>query len=148
MSGWTVSNALSPTEVEIAYRWISTESYWAKGMPRAIFERAVENSLCFALRDVAGELRGFARVVTDKATFAYLCDVFVCASTRGQGAGKTLVSAIMAHPDLQNLRRWLLGTRDAHGLYARHGFSVPENPKRLMQRLDPDVYARLSSEAS
>lgn len=148
MSGWTVSNTLSPAEVETAYRWIATESYWAKGMPRAIFERAVANSLCFALRDSAGELRGFARVVTDKATFAYLCDVFVCASTRGQGIGKTLMNAIMAHPDLQNLRRWMLGTRDAHGLYTQYGFSVPENPERIMQRLDQDIYARLSSEAS
>lgn len=145
MSGWSISNTLSPDEIDTAYRWISTESYWSKGLPRAVFERSVANSLCFALRDAAGDLRGFARVVTDKATFAYLCDVFVCASTRGQGAGKALVSAIMAHPELQNLRRWMLATRDAHGLYAQYGFSALENPERLMQRLDPDVYARLSS---
>jgi N-acetylglutamate synthase-like GNAT family acetyltransferase len=145
MSGWTISNTLSPDEIETAYRWISTESYWSKGMPRSVFERSVNNSLCFALRDTAGELRGFARVVTDKATFAYLCDVFVCATTRGQGAGKTLIGAIMEHPELQHLRRWMLATRDAHGLYAQYGFSALENPERLMARLDPDVYARLSS---
>ena len=148
MSGWTISNTLTPDEIDTAYRWISGESYWAKGLPRSIFECSVANSLCFALRDAAGELRGFARVVTDKATFAYLCDVFVCADTRGQGAGKALVSAIMEHPELQNLRRWMLATRDAHGLYAQYGFSALENPERLMARLDPDIYARLSSQAS
>ncbi|PVE23818.1 GNAT family N-acetyltransferase [Microvirga sp. KLBC 81] len=148
MSGWTVSNTLSTGEIDTAYRWISTESYWANGLPRAFFERSVANSLCFALRDAAGDLRGFARVVTDRATFAYLCDVFVCASIRGQGAGKALVSAIMEHPELQNLRRWMLGTRDAHGLYARYGFSPLEDPERLMARLDPDIYARLSSQGS
>ncbi|WP_445503199.1 GNAT family N-acetyltransferase [Microvirga sp. G4-2] len=146
MSGWSVSNTLSGDEIDTAYRWIAAESYWAKGLPRTFFERSVANSLCFALRDAAGELRGFARVVTDKATFAYLCDVFVCASARGQGAGKALVSAIMAHPELQQLRRWMLATRDAHGLYAQYGFSALENPERLMQRLDQDVYARLSSQ--
>lgn len=145
MSGWTISNTLSPAEIDTAYRWISTESYWAKGLPRAFFERSVANSVCFALRNAAGELRGFARVVTDKATFAYLCDVFICASTRGQGAGKALIGAIMEHPDLQDLRRWMLATRDAHGLYAQYGFSPLENPERLMARLDQDVYARLSS---
>jgi len=148
MSGWTISNALSPEEIDTAYRWISAESHWAKGLPRDVFERSVANSLCFALRDAAGDLRGFARVVTDKATFAYLGDVFVCAGTRGQGAGKALVSAIMEHPELQNLRRWMLATRDAHGLYARYGFMPLENPERLMARLDQDVDARLSSSTS
>src|SRR5690606_4329889 len=97
------------------------ESYWAKGMPRAIFERAIAHSLNFALRDAEGVLRGFARVVTDRATFAYLCDVFVCASVRGQGAGKALIGAVMDHADLQNLRRWMLVTRNAHSLYERFG---------------------------
>ncbi|MCG7391307.1 GNAT family N-acetyltransferase [Microvirga sp. ACRRW] len=145
MNAWTVSNTLSPAEIDTAYRWIATESYWGKEQPRSFFERSVENSLCFALRDAEDELRGFARVVTDKATFAYLCDVFVCAGTRGQGAGKALIGAIMEHPELQDMRRWMLATRDAHGLYAQYGFSPLENPERLMQRLDPDVYARLSS---
>jgi len=146
MSRWGVSNALSPDEIKTAYGWISSESYWSKGLPRDIFDRSVANSLCFALHDADRTLRGFARVVTDKATFAYLCDVFVCASTRGQGAGKALMSAIMGHPELQNLRRWMLATRDAHGLYAQYGFTPLENPERLMARLDQDVYARLSSQ--
>lgn len=148
MSGWTISNSLSAAEIDTAYRWISTESYWAKGLPRTVFDRSVEHSLCFALRDSEGELRGFARVITDRATFAYLCDVFVCSSTRGQGAGKALMDAIMGHSDLQNLRRWMLATQDAHGLYAQYGFSALENPERLMARLDQDIYARLSSQES
>lgn len=148
MSGWTISNTLTAEEIDRAYRWISAESYWGKDQPRSVFQHSVANSLCFALRDAAGELRGFARVVTDKATFAYLCDVFVCAATRGQGAGKALIGAIMGHPELQGLRRWMLATRDAHDLYARYGFTPLENPERLMARLDPDVYARLSSQQS
>jgi GNAT superfamily N-acetyltransferase len=145
VSAWSISNDLSPRDIETAHRWISAESYWAKGLPRDIFERSVRNSLCFGLHDAAEDLRGFARVVTDRATFAYLCDVFVCPSVRGQGAGKALVQAAMEHPDLQLLRRWMLMTRDAHRLYGPFGFKAPENPERLMIRLDPDVYARLSS---
>jgi GNAT superfamily N-acetyltransferase len=148
VSTWTISNDLTPPDVETAYRWISTESYWARGLPRDIFERSVANSLCFGLHDATGDLRGFARVVTDRATFAYLCDVYVCASVRGQGAGKALIRAVMRHPELQLLRRWMLVTRDAHRLYEPFGFQTPENPERLMVRLDPDVYARLSSASS
>jgi GNAT superfamily N-acetyltransferase len=113
-------------------------------MPRDLFERSVANSVCFALRDAAGKLCGFARVVTDKATFAYLCDVFVCSSARGQGAGKALIQAAMDHPELQLLRRWMLVTRDAHRLYEQYGFEPPANPERLMVRHDPDLYARLN----
>jgi GNAT superfamily N-acetyltransferase len=145
VSAWSISNELSPRDIETAYRWISAESYWAKGLPRGIFERSVGNSLCFGLRDAAGDLRGFAWVVTDRATFAYLCDVFVCPSVRRQGAGKALMQVVMEHPDLQLLRRWMLVTRDAHKLYEPFGFQTPENPERLMVRLDPEVYARLSS---
>jgi GNAT superfamily N-acetyltransferase len=141
-----VSNVLAPHESDIAYRWIASESYWAKGLPRPFFDRSVANSLCFALRDREGSLRAFARFVTDKATFAYLGDVFVCPSVRGQGAGKALMRAIMDHPDLQLLRRWMLVTRDAHGLYAQFGFEPPANPERMMVRVDPDLYARLSAE--
>jgi GNAT superfamily N-acetyltransferase len=145
---WVVSNELSAEDIDTAYGWISGESYWAMGIPRAIFERSIGNSLCFALRDEKGMLRGFARVVTDKATFAYLCDVFIASSVRGQGGGRALMQEIMTHPDLQFLRRWMLVTRDAHRLYAEHGFETPKNPEKLMVRLDPDIYARLSSEGS
>jgi GNAT superfamily N-acetyltransferase len=144
MTGWAVSADLSPEDVDTVYHWISSESYWAKGMPRALFERSLANSLSFALRDETGSLRGFARVVTDKATFAYLTDVFVCSSVRGQGGGKALIRAVLGHPELQLLRRWMLVTRDAHSLYAQYGFEPPANPERLMVRHDPDLYARLN----
>ena len=147
MSAWTVSGELSDTEADTVFRWIGQESYWAKGLPRPLFDRSLAHSLCFALRDGQGALRGFARVVTDRATFAYLCDVYVCPSVRGQGGGKALIGAVMDHPDLQNLRRWMLMTRDAHGLYAPFGFEPPADPGRVMVRVDPDVYARLNAGA-
>ena len=105
MSGWSITGDLSDEEIKIVYRWIANESYWAKGIPRSIFERALAHSLCFALCDETGTMRGFARTVTDRATFAYLADVFIDASARGRGAGKFLLDAVLNHPDLQNLRR-------------------------------------------
>ena len=116
-------------------------SHWAKGLPEAVLERAIEHSLAFGLyRD--GRQIGFARVVTDHATFAYLADVFVVATQRGQGLGRWLVESILAHPGLQGLRRWLLGTRDAHGLYRRCGFTEPAPPFAFLERHDPAIYAR------
>lgn len=124
------------------YRWISAESYWAAGIPRAIFDRAMRHSLCFAAL-AGGETVGFARVITDRATFAHLSDVWVEQARRGEGVSRALMNAIDAHPELQNLRRFTLATRDAHGLYAKHGFTPLAAPDRLMERRDPDVYTRL-----
>lgn len=119
--------------------WIAG-SYWAAGIPRATFDRALDGSLCFGAYDDAGALLGFARVITDGATFAYLCDVYVDEARRGLGVGGALMTAIHAHPRLQGLRRWMLVTRDAHGLYARHGWTPPPDPKLFMQKHDPDIY--------
>jgi GNAT superfamily N-acetyltransferase len=141
-SEWRIDHDLSSGERDVVYRWLSEESYWAAGLPRVVFDRSVAGSLCFALRDAAGTVRGFARVVTDRATFAYLCDVFVETAVRGRGAGKALVGAVLSHPDLHNLRRWMLITRDAHGLYEPHGFTGLNNVERFMQRHEPDVYSR------
>ncbi len=116
------------------------ESYWAKGIPLETVRRSIRNSLCFGLYE-AGHQIGFARVVSDRATFAYLADVFVLESHRGRGLGKLLMDAVVAHPDLQGLRRWMLATRDAHGLYAQFGFTPLPSPERFMQLHDPDVYA-------
>ena len=113
-------------------------------MPREVFDRSLEHSLCFALRDQEGTLQGFARAVTDRATFAYLTDVFVPTETRGRGAGKFLIDAILAHPELLHLKRWMLATRNAHGLYAQFGFGELPNPSRFMVRNDPDPYPRLA----
>ena len=117
------------------------ESYWAGGIPLEIVERSIQNSLCFGLYD-QGRQVGFARLVTDRATFAYLADVFVLESHRGRGLAKHLMAAILAHPEVQGLRRWLLATRDAHGLYAEFGFRPLPQPDRFMEINDPQVYRR------
>jgi GNAT superfamily N-acetyltransferase len=117
-----------------------TNSYWARGIPIDVVERSIRNSLCFGLYD-GDEQVGFARVVTDYATFAYLADVFVLESHRGRGLGKLLISAVMADPSLQGLRRWLLATRDAHSLYSQYGFTPLANPGRFMELHSPHVYS-------
>lgn len=115
-------------------------SHWARGIPMAVLERAIAGSLPFGLyKD--GRQVGFARVVTDRATFAYLADVFVLETERGSGLGRWLVEAILAHPGLQGLRRWLLGTRDAQGLYRKVGFAEPPAPFAFLERLNTTVYA-------
>lgn len=121
-----------------------TRSYWSPGISRRLVERAAAHSLCFGLyvdAAPAGSRQvGYARVITDQATFAYLCDVFVLEEHRGQGLSKWLMQTIQAHPGLQHLRRFLLGTRDAHGLYAQHGFTPLADPTRMMEILRPDAH--------
>jgi GNAT superfamily N-acetyltransferase len=122
---------------EMVYGFLS-RSYWARGIPRDVLERALANSLCFSVFD--GETQvGFARVATDRATFAYLADVFVLPAHRGRGLSKLLMETIVAHPDLQGLRRWVLVTRDAHGLYARYGFTPLAKVDGYMERWNPQV---------
>jgi GNAT superfamily N-acetyltransferase len=117
------------------------DCYWAKGIPREVVDRSIDNALCFGVYDGQTQI-GFARVISDFATFAYLGDVFVLESYRGRGLSKWLMKVILGHPDLQNLRRWSLATRDAHGLYERFGFRKPSNPDRLMEIVDLDLYLR------
>ena len=132
-----------PAELDIGliHRFLSEESYWARGIPRATLERALAHSLC-----VGGYLDGrqvaFARAVTDQATFAYLADVFVLPEYRGRGFGRQIIDALLADPRLQGLRRWHLVTRDMHRLYARCGFMPLAEPERHMQRHDPEIYRR------
>jgi GNAT superfamily N-acetyltransferase len=118
-----------------------TDCYWAKGIQRDVVARSIEHSLCFGVYDGSGAQVGFARVVSDFATVAYLGDVFVLESHRGRGLSKGLMECIMQHPALQNLRRWILLTRDAHGLYARFGFQPVKIPARYMELHRPDVHA-------
>lgn len=120
---------------------VLTESYWAKRIPFDTVKRSVENSLSFGVFHGAEQV-GFARVVTDRATFAYLADVFVIESHRGRGLASWLMEVIVAHADLQGLRRWVLLTRDAHGLYEKFGFEPLKQPDRYMDRWDPEVYTR------
>lgn len=114
-------------------------SYWAKGIPEGVVRRSIEHSLPFGVYEGAAQV-GFARVVTDRATFAYLCDVFVIESHRGRGLAKWLVGVVIAHPELEGLRRWLLATKDAHKLYRRFGFTELEHPEIFMERHAPGVY--------
>jgi len=116
-------------------------SYWAKGIPREIVERGIENSLCFGLYDGERQV-GFARIISDFSTFAYLADVFVLESERGRGLGVWLIETIKDHPQLQGLRRWMLATADAHGLYRKFGFTALSRPERIMEITDPDIYTR------
>ena len=135
---YRLSFSVEDMDVDAIHAYLS-QSYWAGGIPRMTVARAVSNSLCFGLFQGAAQI-GFARVVTDKSTFAYLCDVYVLEAHRGQGLSKWLMEAVHAHPDLQGLRRFMLGTKDAHGLYAQFGFKPLASPPRLMEILNPDVY--------
>lgn len=132
---------------ERIYDYLSRQSYWAQGLPRAIFERSIEHSLCFGAYADDGAQVGFGRVVTDRATFAYLADIFVLEEWQGKGVGKQLVAAMLAHPALHDLRRMMLATADAHGLYAQYGFQPLSRPERMMERLEQNVYQRLAGAA-
>jgi GNAT superfamily N-acetyltransferase len=121
-----------------------TNSYWANGVPRDVVAASIENSLSFGLH-VNGRQIGFARVVSDCATLAYLADVYVEEPYRGQGLSKLLMRAVLDHPDLRGLRRWILGTADAHALYEQFGFVPLVKPERWMELADPDIYKGRSS---
>lgn len=116
-------------------------SYWAKGIPRDAVDMSIDNALCFGLFQGDRQI-GFARVITDYATFAYLSDVFIFESHRGRGLATWLMEVILAHPDLQGLRRWMLATNDAHGLYRKVGFRDLAHPERFMELVFPDLYER------
>ncbi|MFK2903654.1 GNAT family N-acetyltransferase [Dyella ginsengisoli] len=126
---------------DMIHAFLAEQAYWSRGIPRATVECAIEGSLCFG-GYLDGRQIAFARVVTDGATFGYLADVFVLPEHRGQGHATTLMAAVMAHPQLQGLRRFSLATGDAHALYAGFGFTAPARPQTLMEKLDPDVYTR------
>ena len=131
--GITVTTDPSRLDLDVIHGFLAS-SYWAKGIPREVVERAVRHSLCFgAFAD--GRQVGFTRVITDFATHAYVSDVFVLPSHRGRGIGTRLMAAVVSHPDLQGLRRWTLFTRDAHGLYRKFGFAEGRYPERLMEIL-------------
>ena len=125
--------------VDTIQEFLSSESYWANTRTVEQTRRAIENSLCFGMYDGDRQI-GFARVVSDLATFAYIGDVFVLKEYRGQGLSKWLMETIVEHRDLQGLRRWLLATKDAHGLYAQYGFAPLRFPERWMERAAPDAY--------
>jgi GNAT superfamily N-acetyltransferase len=134
---YEISTDIERLDRALIHRFLHDDSYWARGIPREVMDRAIDNSLCFGLYDDGGRQVGFARAVTDRAAIAYLADVFVLEEHRGSGLGKRLIEAVMAHPDLQGLRRFFLGTADAHALYERYGFRPPAEPGRMMEIARP-----------
>lgn len=138
-----ISTDRARLDIDVIWNFIRG-SYWAEAIPREIMERAIDGSLCFGVYEDGAQI-GFARVVTDKATFAYLADVFVLESHRGRGISKQLMQAVMDHPDLQLLRRWSLVTKDAHGLYEQFGFVRPARPERYMEITRPRMYLEAQS---
>ena len=140
-SGFTISTDPEKVDVAAVHAYLSDQSYWARGIPLEVVERAISASLCFGLYR-GDEQVGFTRVVTDHATFAYLCDVYVLPEHQGHGLGKWLIACVMEHPSLQGLRRIILRTRDAHGLYAPFGFVAGSEPEKFMEIVDRGVYER------
>ncbi|MDQ3908242.1 MAG: GNAT family N-acetyltransferase [Acidobacteriota bacterium] len=135
---YAISTDRARLDLGVVHRFISEESYWGRGRALEVVRRAVENSLPFGVYR-GPELVGFARVVTDYATFGWLADVFILPAHRGRGLSKWLVEVILAHPDLQGFRRWVLATKDAHELYRRYGFRELHRPERWMERFDPNM---------
>lgn len=140
---FVISTDRARIDLDVVHRYL-VSSYWAAGMPRAVLERGIENSLTFGI--YAGTRQaGLARVITDLATYAYLSDVFVLEEFRGRGLSKWLMECILAHPDLQGLRRFALFTRDAQGLYAQYGFGPPRSKSVYLERWAPNAYSALKS---
>jgi GNAT superfamily N-acetyltransferase len=137
--GFVISTDPERLSLDVVHGFL-TNSYWAKGIPREVVARSIQHALCFGIYDGDGAQVGFARVISDFATIAYIGDVFVLETHRGRGLGKWLMQCIMQHPALQTLRRWILTTRDAHGLYSDVGFTPVKFPERFMECHNPHVY--------
>ena len=135
-----ISTDKSKLDIDVVHAFLTT-TYWAEGIPKAVVEKSIEGSMCFGVFHLNKQV-GFARMITDKATFAYLADVFIVPSARGRGLSKWLIETILSHPELQGLRRILLATRDAHTLYLKYGFSPLNIPERWMNIHYADVYKK------
>ena len=149
MNTWTrapfsVSTDRAQLNLEVIHAYL-VRSYWSPQIPRETVARSIDNSLCFGLYHDTTQI-GFARIISDFATFAYLADVFVLEDWRGHGLSKFIMECIKAHPDLQGLRRWMLATADAHGLYEQFGFQSLARPERMMEIVDADIYLRLAGQ--
>jgi N-acetylglutamate synthase-like GNAT family acetyltransferase len=142
MGRFLISTDRAKLDLDVIHKFL-TRSYWAAGIGRATVARSIENSLCFGVYDNSNQI-GFARVISDFATYAYVADVFILEPYRERGLAKELMASIMAHPELQGLRRWSLGTRDAQGLYAQFGFQpvVNTRARTVMEIVDAEIYSR------
>ncbi len=145
-AGYLISDDPARLDVDAVHACL-TRSYWAAGIPREIVARSLANSLCLGLYAPAGAQVGLMRVITDSATFAYLCDVYVLEAHRGRGLAKAAMALLAAHPKLQGLRRFQLVTQDAHGLYAQFGFAAVAKPERHMEKLNPAAYPHLAGKS-
>ena len=135
---FTITTEKEKFDIEFIHSFL-TRSYWAEGISKEVIKRSIEGAMCFGLFENDKQI-GFARMITDKATFAYLADVFIIEEYRGRGLSKWLMEVIMSHPSLQGLRRMMLATKDAHGLYEKFGFTALNNVDRWMQINDPNIY--------
>jgi hypothetical protein len=148
---WKKGNFLISTDkkllqAERVHKFLANEAYWSKDIPLAVVEKSIENSLCFGLYDISAnqyEQIGYARIVTDSASFAWLCDVYVENNFRKRGLSKWLMECVLSHPDLKNLRRICLATKDAHALYTQFGFEVTRTPENWMEIKDNDLYTKM-----
>ena len=136
--GYQITTDRARLDVPLIHNFLTTESYWAAGRAVEVVQRSIDNSLCFGIYRKDQQV-GFARVVTDYATFAWIADVFVLSEHRGRGLSKWLMDVILAHPELQGFRRWVLATKDAQSLYAQFGFIPLHRPERWMERPDPNM---------
>lgn len=140
-----ISTDKTQLDTSLIHQYLSTESYWAKNIPLTTVQQSIEGSFCFGVykKESSGLATqiGFARVITDHATFGYLADVFIADTYRGMGISKWLMHEIMNHPQLQGFRRWVLATRDAHGLYTQFGFTPLSNPERIMEIVAANIYS-------
>ena len=136
---FTISTDRERLQLDAIHKYLSEESYWARERSREQTERAIKNSLPFGVYKGENQI-GFARVVTDYATFAYLGDVYILEEFRGQGLSKWLMETIVNHPELQGFRRWVLATKDAHTLYEKYGFTPLKHPERWMEKAAPNAY--------
>lgn len=142
---YSIITDLSLFDLKRVHHWLSVDAYWSKDIPIETVVTAFENSLAFGLFHESDGQVGVARMVTDKATFAYLADVYIVATHRGRGLGKALMDDIMAHENMQGLRRMMLATSDMQPLYRKYGFSDLRKPELLMERVDPEIYARMEA---
>lgn len=136
MNGFTISDDKNKLDIVSIHDFLTNRSYWAKGRSLEIVKCSIENSLCFGMYDTTDKMIGFARVLTDYAIFAYIMDVFILEDYRNRGLGKQLMEYIMKYPGLQELKRIMLATKDAHGLYEKYGFEVSKNPETMMEKIN------------
>tara|TARA_R110000772_G_scaffold63282_3_gene141761 strand:+ start:134 stop:562 length:429 start_codon:yes stop_codon:yes gene_type:complete len=142
MSNYRISTNKKDLDTDLVHNFLS-QSYWAAGIPKETLLNAIDNSFCFGVFTETNEQVGFARLITDKATFAYLADVFILEEHRNRGLAKRLVKEILSHPELQGMRRINLATRDAHELYKPFGFTALSNPQNMMEIINPNVYKKI-----